>query len=146
MAVGLLCAIVFAGGLGALAIRNTGRIDEAQRAAERIERIDNRALRDAAWRGCARSMLDRAEQYVTNAAVLKVPAFASLFPRQLIERSIARRRARLPILDCDPNLCGRPPTVMPERAQEGFIAAYARGLLPANPQPPKPDGHCSMSE
>jgi hypothetical protein len=114
----------------ALAMSNSNRIDDR-------EVIDRDALRSAAWRGCARDMLERADQYAAQEASLKSPAIRRIFPKKLIDDAVKRRRLTLPIFNCDPNLCGGQPTVLLPRVQRRFIVAYERIQLPPNPAPPQ---------
>lgn len=80
-----------------------------------VQRSDNRAderLQGATFRLCARQNNDRAFAHsVTRPAAL------------------ALARKRLPILDCEPNLSGRPARVMPDADQREFVRRFVAGDL-----------------
>ena len=124
------------------ATSNTGRIAKQQRDLAKVEAQDRRFTRLAQWRGCKRDMLERADSYVSTQSVQDIPAFTRIFPQSLIEEAEARRRRSLPILDCDPNMCGRAPTILPARDQRLFVKAFEEGLLDPNPVRPIPPIEC----
>ena len=102
-----------------------------------VERADRIATFRASWRGCARDMLERADQRVSDAAVAELPGIRALIPEQLIIQSVQRREMTLPILNCDPNLCGDGPYGLSPAEQRRFVALYAAGQMDPIPEPPK---------
>ena len=121
---------------------NTDKIEAAQVELRQVEKEDTESLRRAAWAGCERDMLERANDYVAAEAILKLPALVELFPPSLIEQSNVRRARSLPILDCDPNLCGKSTTILPAKAQRRFIRDFQANKLDPNPEAPDPLPKC----
>lgn len=115
--------------------RNTTRID-------RNERRDVLRSNQAAARICARENLVRAEVHVAYQAgsidLGRVRQFGAAEPLlvQLLRLSEGRRhvslkrvRTLLPILDCSPNLTGRPAKALLPCAQREFVNLYLAGKL-----------------
>ena len=139
-----LAAVVIAGATGGLAIRNTSTLEKRERkdaAQARRDaaqaRSEARDLRAAAWRGCIRDQYERSEEYVSQQVAIGNPRIRELFPPSLIAESLKRRRARLPILNCAPNLCGARPTILGAAEQARFIRRYSERDLDPNPSPPE---------
>lgn len=133
----IVAAMVLIGGpVIALGVLTANKAYDNSTHIRQTERQDRNALRAAAWRGCARSMLERADAYAAQRAFLTLPAVRQVFSERLIAESVERRRRNLPVLNCDPNLCGTPPTLLVRGLHDAFVNAYEKGDLVANPAPP----------
>jgi hypothetical protein len=94
---------------------------------------DVRNIRQAAWRLCERIQRDRA---LAHALVGEGKADAAGDTHS--EPSGVRELVELqnPIVDCDPNLVGRPATVLPAAEQRAFVRSWQKGELEPLPEPP----------
>jgi hypothetical protein len=117
-------AFLVGAGTGSLALRNAARISKD-------ERTDRDALRVAGWRGCMRDMQERADFRVLLMDLIDGGARG-------LQPILDRQGEQLPILECDHNLCGSPPRMLPLSEQREFIQRYRNGDLPANPTMPEP--------
>lgn len=119
--------------------RNSERIAAlSKRTAEREAR-DVAKLREAAWRGCQRDQLERADAYANQRQSLKSPQVREVFSEVDIDKIVARRQKLLPLFNCDPNMCDRSATILSARQQEDFVDSYIAGRLPPDPEPPEVD-------
>lgn len=126
-----------------LALRNSDRASDNANKITDVERADKVNANRAQWRGCARDMLERANDRVSTEAVLKLPGLKELFTPRLIEEGIRRQEELLPILNCDPNLCDTAPYGMSRRDQRRFVDLFAAGILTPTPSPPRTH-HCPV--
>lgn len=100
------------------------------------EAMDARNLQNVGWRGCARAMLDRARAYDSQRQIAQLPLLRDLIPAKLLRDSERKLRQSLPILNCDPNLCGAQPTGLAPEVVDQFVDAFAEGKLEGNPKAP----------
>lgn len=116
---------------------NTDRID-------RQETRDVIRLRRADARLCARENLVRAEVHVAYQqqqpmpppeAFVEQPILKVLLDqaREIQDRGLQRVRTNLPILECAPNLKGRPAYPLLPEKQKRFVELYVEGRLSAVP-------------
>lgn len=117
-----------------------GDVNENADKIAKIERKDRNALRRATYYICFRQQLERAEIHAAYSNPITVPAgsdpvVAVLLSAAEVERkrSLARVRDNLPILNCKPNLKGRPAVPKHAAGQRSFVARYLAGLLDPNP-------------
>lgn len=133
------------GPIAVIALRTAGRADKNTNLIADVERQDNIDSNRAQWRGCARDMVERADKFAGDIALARLPGLRAIIPVEVIERSVARRRRLLPLLNCDPNLCDGTPYAMSVRQQQQMVTAYVRGRLDSNPAPPRRH-RCPVSE
>lgn len=114
--------------------RNTDRLAMIVPKLERVERLDTRFAHRAQYRNCARDMLTRAEQYVSQEVAVRSPLIRSAFPPELIRAAQERRARNFPILDCAANLRGEIPEPLSLKAERRYIRMYAQGKLDPTPR------------
>lgn len=105
-------AVLISAVVGYVAISTVGDVRREER-----ESID--LVRRAAWRLCSRDMRDRALAH----------ALLEGRPRMLAE-------IQNPIVDCDPNLKGRPAYALTPAGQRAFVDRWLHGELDPLPEPP----------
>lgn len=136
---------VFSMGVGAVATytalktlpevrRNTDRLAMVVPKLEAVERLDTRFAHRAQYRNCARDMLTRAEQYVSQEVAIRSPLIRQAFPADLIRAAQERRRRNFPILDCRANLRGEIPEPLSAKGQDRYLRRYAKGELDPTPR------------
>lgn len=117
--------------------RNGDRISALSERTAKREAVDTQKLREAAWRGCQRDQLERADTYANQRESLNSPQVRETFSDIDIDKIVERRQRLLPIFDCDPNMCDESATVLTPKEQDHFVDRYIGGKLPPNPEPPK---------
>ena len=95
---------------------------------EKENRRQDRALRAANYRICARQQQVRAELWLTRRDA-----------KAALAGGLKRVERFLPILDCLPNLCGHVATVMPTWKAWRYVRQYENGMVDPTPvEPPRP--------
>lgn len=121
---------------------NTHRIRHLVKKLSGQEKEDVTKVRKAAARICARQNLERAEIHAAyqrpivllspfDLLIKDEPVLDSILVGQESLRKVSLKRVHrlLPILDCEPNLRGRPATKRPSILQERFVNLYLAGKL-----------------
>lgn len=125
---------------------NTKRIKRVLKRVEGGERRDVISVRRAATRICARQNLERAEIHAAyQRPIVLLSPFSTLVKsepvlelilkgQETLRKSALKRVHRfLPILDCAPNLKGKPAVARPPALQSRFVKLYLEGRLDPTP-------------
>lgn len=118
---------------------NSERIGKLASRTSAREVRDTEKLREAAWRGCQRDQLERADAYANQRQSLNSPSVRETFKDIDIDKLVERRKKNLPIFNCDPNMCDGSATILTSKEQDHFVDRYIAGKLAPNPEPPEVD-------
>lgn len=132
------------GTLSVLGIVTANRVSKNSKAIADKQRHDTRHSRRSDARQCARENLVRAEVHVAYQTGQPMPPPEAFLAEPILKvlvnvartnqaHGLKRVRRNLPILECSPNLHGRPAYPLTDERQKRFVVLYEHGKLDPTP-------------